>query len=192
MQGSFFKVMSPLLDLKYNDSITVDFKLPPPKHVDLDSSFGKNIGNIVHYFDKEKIVFLYLDSKTKAVTYDITNGIHRKIKGSESPNAMDNGMERILHIRLGKESLFQEDIPPVYLHLIFEISSVTRFFLSARKRQLALLVIVFLSCLPLSLKSSHIPNNVTNYKNLGKKEPTIDFKYVNNQLTLKILDISRI
>ena len=133
MQGSFFKVMSPLLDLKYNDSITVDFKLPPPKHVDLDSSFGKNIGNIVHYFDKEKIVFLYLDSKKKAVTYDITNGIHRKIKGSESPNAMDNGMERILHIRLGKESLFQEDIPPVYLHLIFEISSVTRFFFKPEK-----------------------------------------------------------
>ena len=136
MQGSFFKVMSPLLDLKYNDSITVDFKLPPPKHVDLDSSFGKNIGNIVHYFDKEKIVFLYLDSKTKAVTYDITNGIHRKIKGSESPNAMDNGMERILHIRLGKESLFQEDIPPVYLHLIFEISSVTRFFFNFEKSSL--------------------------------------------------------
>ena len=168
MQGSFFKVMSPLVDLKYNDSITVDFKLPPPKHVDLDSSFGKNIGNIVHYFDKEKIVFLYLDSKKKAVTYDITNGIHRKIKGSESPNAMDNGMERILHIRLGKESLFQEDIPPVYLHLIFEISSVTRFFLSARKRQLALLVIVFLSCpvcLPLSLISSYIQNLLIKYKN---------------------------
>ena len=30
-----------------------------------------------------------------------------------------------------------------------------------------------LSCLPLSLISSHIPNNVTNYKNLGKQEATI-------------------
>ena len=188
MQGSFFKVMSPLLDLKYNDSITVDFKLPPPKHVDLDSSFGKNIGNIVHYFDKEKIVFLYLDSKKKAVTYDITNGIHRKIKGSESPNAMDNGMERILHIRLGKESLFQEDIPPVYLHLIFEISSVTRFFFKPEKASACASSDHFcpvLSCLPLSLISSHIPNNVTNYKNLGKQEPTVDFGSVNNQLTLE-------
>ena len=43
-----------------------------------------------------------------------------------------------------------------------------------------------LSCLPLSLISSHIPNNVTNYKYLGKQEPTIDFGNVNNQLSLKI------
>ena len=32
----------------------------------------------------------------------------------------------------------------------------------------------FLSCFPLSLMSSHIPNNVTNYKNLGKQEATIE------------------
>ena len=47
-------------------------------------------------------------------------------------------------------------------------------------------------CLPIILISSHIPNNVTNYTNLGKQEPTIDFGNVNNQLTLKMLNISRI
>ena len=115
MKGSLFKVISPLLDLKYNDNITEDFKVPSPKRVDLDLvsdifQVYKPIGNIVHYFDKETFVFLYLDSKTKAVTYDMTNGIHKKIKGSESPNALDNAMDKILHVRLGKESLFQEDI----------------------------------------------------------------------------------
>ena len=58
-------------------------------------------GNIVHYFDNETLVFLYLDSKTKAVTYDTTNGIHRKIVGSASPN---EHMDKILHVRLGKHS----------------------------------------------------------------------------------------
>ena len=114
MKGSLFKVISPLLDLKYNDNITEDFKVPSPKGVDVDSGsdifqMSKSIGNIVHYFDKETFVFLYLDSKTKAVTYDMTNGIHKKIKGSESPNAF-NAVDKILHVRLGKESLFQEEI----------------------------------------------------------------------------------
>ena len=112
MKGSLFKLISPLLD---NDNITEDFKVPSPKRVDIDLvsdifQVYKRIGNIVHYFDKETFVFLYLDSKTKAVTYDMTNGIHKKIKGSESPNALDNAMDKILHVRLGKESLFQEDI----------------------------------------------------------------------------------
>ena len=113
--------MSPLLDLKYNDNITEDFKLPPPTRVAVNSGlasemFPYNI-NIVPYVDKETFVFLYLDSKTKAVTYDMTNGIHKKIKRSVSPKAMDNQMDKILHIRLGKESLFQEDF------LILDISS---------------------------------------------------------------------
>ena len=109
-KGSLFKVMSPLLDLKYNDNITEDFKLPPPTRVAVNSGlasemFPYNI-NIVPYVDKETFVFLYLDSKTKAVIYDMTNGIHKKIKRSVSPKAMDNQMDKILHIRLGKESLF--------------------------------------------------------------------------------------
>ena len=49
-----------------------------------------------------------------------------------------------------------------------------------------------LSYLPLSLISSHIPNNVTNYKNLGKQEATIDFGNENNELSLEMLIISRI
>ena len=62
-------------------------------------------GNIVPYFDKETFVFLYVDSETKAVTYDITNGIHKRITGSLSPNSH---FGRILHVRLGKGSVLLE------------------------------------------------------------------------------------
>ena len=61
-KGSLFKVMSPLLDLKYNDNITEDFKLPPPTRVAVNSGlasemFPYNI-NIVPYVDKETFVGL--------------------------------------------------------------------------------------------------------------------------------------
>ena len=113
MEGSLLKVMSPLIDLKYNENITETFKLPSPapKTPIEETGHSRFIGhpmnpgngNIVHYFDNETLVFLYLDSKTKAVTYDTTNGIHRKIMGSASPN---EHMDKILHVRLGKNSLF--------------------------------------------------------------------------------------
>ena len=64
---------------------------------------------IVPYFEKDSVVFLYLDSKSKAVTYDVTNGKHRKILGSVSPNLY---VEDMLHVRLGKGSLFSEHVCP--------------------------------------------------------------------------------
>ena len=72
--------------------------------------------NIVPYFDKETLVFLYLDSKSKAVTYDVSNGKHRKILGSVSPNSYT---DEILHVRLGKGSLFSDHVcPHTYLQTV--------------------------------------------------------------------------
>ena len=112
MEGSLFQVISPLIHQKYNKNITEDFKLPSPapKPYILFDPYGYGDpfpmnGNIVPYFDKETFVFLYVDSETKAVTYDINNGIHKKIMGSLSPNSH---LDRILHVRLGKGSLLLE------------------------------------------------------------------------------------
>ena len=67
MKGSLFNLMSPLLDLKYNESITEDLKLSSPKHSGSFQSYKHQCHpNIVPYFDKETLVFLYLDSKSKA------------------------------------------------------------------------------------------------------------------------------
>ena len=104
MEGSLFQVISPLIHQKYNKNITEDFKLPSPTPKPYIYGYRYN-GNIVPYFDKETFVFLYVDSETKAVTYDITNGIHKKIMGSLSPNSH---LDRILHVRLGKGSLLLE------------------------------------------------------------------------------------
>ena len=110
MEGSLLTTKSPLIDLKYNENIEENFKLPSPapKNDDYMNDYSWTFdnpgnGNIVHYFDNETLVFLYLDTKTKAVTYDTTNGIHREIVGSASPN---EHMDKILHVRLGKDSLF--------------------------------------------------------------------------------------
>ena len=117
MKGSLFNLMSPLLDLKYNESITEDLKLSSPKH---SGSFQSYIHlchpNIVPYFDKETLVFLYLDSKSKAVTYDVSNGKHRKILGSVSPNSYT---DEILHVRIGEGSLFSDHFyPHTYLQTV--------------------------------------------------------------------------
>ena len=112
MKGSLFNLMSPLLDLKYNENITEDFKLPFPKRTPSFQSWiygGLCHPNIVPYFEKDSVIFLYLDSKSKAVTYDVTNGKHRKILGSVSPNLYNYDM---LHVRLGKGSLFSEHVCP--------------------------------------------------------------------------------
>ena len=101
------------LDLKYNENITEDLMLPSPK---LTASFQSLIfyGGLCHpkivpYFENDSVVFLYLDSKSKAVTYDVTNGKHRKILRSVSPNLF---MDDMLHVRLGKGSLFSEHVCP--------------------------------------------------------------------------------
>ena len=110
MKGSLFNLMSPLLDLKYNENITEDLKLPSPKRTPSFQFYGDLCHpNIVPYFEKDSVVFLYLDSKSKAVTYDVTNGKHRKILGSVSPNLY---MDEMLHVRLGKGSLFSEHVYP--------------------------------------------------------------------------------
>ena len=105
MKGSLFNLKSPLLDLEYNENITEDLKLPPPKRTEYWYWYCHP--NIVPYFDKETLVFLYLDSKSKAVTYDVTNGKHRKILGSVSPYQY---VDEILHVRLGKGTLFSENV----------------------------------------------------------------------------------
>ena len=104
MEGSLFIVISPLIHQEYNMNITEHFKLPSPALKPLASSFSLN-GNIVPYYDKETFVFLYVDSAKKAVRYDITNGIHKTIMGSLSPNSH---FGRIQHVRLGKGSLLLE------------------------------------------------------------------------------------
>ena len=114
MKGSLFNLMSPLIDLKYNENITEDFKLPQLSFGLTASQLYQFYGyichpNIVPYFDKETLVFLYLDSKSKAVSYDVTNGKHRKILGSASPNPF---MDEMLHVRLGKGNLFSEHVCP--------------------------------------------------------------------------------
>ena len=105
MKGSLFKVVSPLIDLKYNGNITENFKFPSPKRHGFFAEFCNP--KIVPYFDKETLVLLYLDSKLKAVTYDVTNGNHRTIMGSVSPNEHAG---TFLHARLGKGSFFSENI----------------------------------------------------------------------------------
>ena len=108
MEGSLFKVISPLIHQKYHMNITEDFKLPSPApkpNANYYINFMQMNGNIVPYFDKETFVFLYVDSEKKAVRYDITNRIHKKIMGSLSPNSH---FGRILHVRLGKGSLLLE------------------------------------------------------------------------------------
>ena len=107
MKGSLFKVVSPLIDLKYNENITENFKFPSPKRLPLVFFSELCNPNIVPYFDKETLVLLYLDSKSKAVRYDVTNGNHRTIMGSVSPNEHTG---TFLHVRLGKGSFFSENI----------------------------------------------------------------------------------
>ena len=110
MKGSLFNLMSPLLDLNYNENITEDLKLPSPKFTGSWQFYGHSFQpNIVPYFDKESLVFMYLNSKSKAVTYDVTNGKHRNILRSVSPNLY---MDDMLHVRLGKGSLFSEHVFP--------------------------------------------------------------------------------
>ena len=104
MEGSLFQVISPLIHQKYNKNITEDFKLPSPAPnpkpiANSNELYGYGVvvpmnGNIVPYFDKETFVFLYADAKTKAVTYDITTGIHKRIMGSLTPNSH---LDRVLH-----------------------------------------------------------------------------------------------
>ena len=53
MQGSFFKVMSPLLDLKYNDNITEDFKLPPPTRV-VENSGSETFQYIINIVSQKR------------------------------------------------------------------------------------------------------------------------------------------
>ena len=108
MKGSLFKVVSPLIDLKYNGNITENFKFPSPKRLNPGWILADFCNpKIVPYFDKETLVLLYLDSKLKAATYDVTNGKHRTIMGSVSPNEHAG---TFLHIRLGKGSFFSENI----------------------------------------------------------------------------------
>ena len=64
MKGSLFKVVSPLIDLKYNENITEKFKFPSPKRF-TQGFFAEFCNpNIVPYFDKDTLVLLYLDSKS--------------------------------------------------------------------------------------------------------------------------------
>ena len=107
MKGSLFKVVSPLIDLKYNENITENFKFPSPKRFPRGFLTELCNPNILPYFDKETLVLLYLDSKSKAVRYDVTNGNHRTIMGSVSPNEHAG---TFLHVRLGKGSFFSENI----------------------------------------------------------------------------------
>ena len=107
MKGSLYKVESPLLDLKYNENITENIKFPSPKRFTLGFFPDYCNPSIVPYFDKETLVLLYLDSKSKAVRYDVTNGNHRTIMGSVSPSEHTG---TFLHVRLGKGSFFSENI----------------------------------------------------------------------------------
>ena len=58
--------------------------------------------NIVFYYENQKVYFLYLDSSTKAVVYDLDDGSHRKIPNSQSQKIF---VDHVLFVRLGITSI---------------------------------------------------------------------------------------